>query len=81
MHKVLLGALTASVLAASTALGQDFTPALIFDMGGKFDKSFNEAAYNGAETVRHDTMARLSSRVRQALPGGVVDISVALVHL
>ncbi|MBL8330059.1 MAG: BMP family ABC transporter substrate-binding protein [Rubrivivax sp.] len=24
-------------------------PAVIFDMGGKFDKSFNEAAFNGAE--------------------------------
>ena len=24
-------------------------PAVIFDQGGKFDKSFNEAAYNGAE--------------------------------
>lgn len=24
-------------------------PALIFDLGGKFDKSFNEAAFNGAE--------------------------------
>jgi basic membrane protein A len=24
-------------------------PAVIYDMGGKFDKSFNEAAYNGAE--------------------------------
>ena len=55
MHKVLLGALTASVLAASTAFGQDFTPALIFDMGGKFDKSFNEAAYNGAERFKEET--------------------------
>lgn len=24
-------------------------PAIIYDMGGKFDKSFNESAYNGAE--------------------------------
>jgi basic membrane protein A len=55
MHKVLLGALTASVLAATTALAQDFTPALIFDMGGKFDKSFNEAAYDGAERFKAET--------------------------
>jgi basic membrane protein A and related proteins len=55
MHKVLLGALTASVFAAGTALAQDFTPALIFDMGGKFDKSFNEAAYNGAERFKEES--------------------------
>ena len=55
MHKVLLGALTASVFAATTALAQDFTPALIFDMGGKFDKSFNEAAYTGAERFKEET--------------------------
>jgi basic membrane protein A and related proteins len=55
MHKVLLGALTASVLAAGTAVAQDFTPAIIFDMGGKFDKSFNEAAYNGAERFKEES--------------------------
>jgi basic membrane protein A len=43
------------VLAATTALAQDFTPALIFDMGGKFDKSFNEAAYDGAERFKAET--------------------------
>jgi len=32
--------------AATMALAE---PAVIYDMGGKFDKSFNEAAYNGAE--------------------------------
>jgi len=30
-------------------------PAVIFDMGGKFDKSFNEAAYRGAETWKKET--------------------------
>ena len=55
MHKVLLGALMASVFAAGAALAQDFTPAVIFDMGGKFDKSFNEAAYNGAERFKEET--------------------------
>lgn len=44
--KTILG--TASMLAFSaTAVLAD--PAIIFDMGGKFDKSFNESAYNGAE--------------------------------
>ena len=32
-------------LSAAAALAE---PAIIFDLGGKFDKSFNEAAFNGA---------------------------------
>ena len=30
-------------------------PALVYDLGGKFDKSFNEAAYNGAERFKAET--------------------------
>ena len=30
-------------------------PALIFDLGGKFDKSFNEAAHNGALRWKDET--------------------------
>src|SRR5438045_1969952 len=30
-------------------------PAVVYDMGGKFDKSFNEAAFNGAERWKKDT--------------------------
>jgi basic membrane protein A len=47
----------ASVLAGalSAASAQDFVPAIVFDMGGKFDKSFNEAAYNGAERFKRET--------------------------
>jgi basic membrane protein A len=30
-------------------------PAIVYDMGGKFDKSFNEAAYNGAERWKKDS--------------------------
>ncbi len=30
-------------------------PALIFDLGGKFDKSFNEAAFNGMEKYKAET--------------------------
>ena len=37
------------------AQAEDFTPAVVFDMGGKFDKSFNEAAFNGAEKFKADT--------------------------
>jgi basic membrane protein A len=41
-----LGATAALALMAGTASAE---PALIFDLGGKFDKSFNEAAFGGAE--------------------------------
>ena len=37
------------------AEAQDFVPSVVFDMGGKFDKSFNEAAYQGAERFKKDT--------------------------
>jgi len=39
-------------LLASIAWAQ---PAIVYDMGGKFDKSFNEAAYNGAERWKKET--------------------------
>jgi basic membrane protein A len=45
----------AALMLAPAAMAQDFAPALLFDMGGKFDKSFNEAAYNGAEKFKRDT--------------------------
>ena len=52
----MLGALAAvGLLAVGAAQAQDFKPAVIFDMGGKFDKSFNEAAYNGAEKFKDET--------------------------
>jgi basic membrane protein A and related proteins len=55
MTRSLLAALAASLFAAGTAIAADFTPAVIFDMGGKFDKSFNEAAYHGAEKFKDET--------------------------
>lgn len=42
----LMGAAATLALATGAALAD---PALIFDLGGKFDKSFNESAYNGAQ--------------------------------
>jgi basic membrane protein A and related proteins len=39
-------------VAAAPAAPQ---PAIIYDLGGKFDKSFNEAAYNGMEKWKKDT--------------------------
>ena len=40
---------------ALTATGALAEPALIFDLGGKFDKSFNEAAYAGAQRWADET--------------------------
>ena len=40
---------------SAAATERPFVPAVVFDIGGKFDKSFNEAAYDGAERFRHDT--------------------------
>ncbi len=43
----------AAVLATSTASFAD--PAVIYDLGGKFDKSFNESAFNGAKRWKDET--------------------------
>jgi basic membrane protein A len=50
--KSLMGAAASIALTAGAALAD---PALIFDLGGKFDKSFNEAAYNGASRWAEET--------------------------
>ncbi len=47
------GLLTLAVTGPVVA--QEFAPAVVFDMGGKFDKSFNEAAYAGAERFKKET--------------------------
>jgi len=53
IRKLALAGLMAAGLGFS-AQAQTFAPAVIFDMGGKFDKSFNEAAYNGAERFKKE---------------------------
>ncbi len=47
-----LGTVAGVALSATMALAE---PALIYDLGGKFDKSFNEAAFNGAERWAKET--------------------------
>ena len=44
----------AALRSARGAAG-DFVPAVIYDIGGKYDKSFNEAASIGAERFKADT--------------------------
>lgn len=47
-----LGAAAGIALTAGAALAD---PAMIFDLGGKFDKSFNESAFNGAQRWAKET--------------------------
>ena len=48
-------AIAGSISFAGVAIAQDISPAVVFDMGGKFDKSFNEGVYNGVEKFREET--------------------------
>ena len=41
--------------AAISAAAADIKPAVVFDMGGKFDKSFNEGVYDGVERFKKET--------------------------
>ncbi|CAN0045903.1 MAG: BMP family ABC transporter substrate-binding protein [Mameliella sp.] len=47
-----LGTVAALALSAGAAVAD---AALIYDLGGKFDKSFNEAGFNGAERYKAET--------------------------
>ena len=55
MIKKLLGAVALSGLLAGAAMAADNKPAIVFDIGGKFDKSFNESMFNGAEKYKAET--------------------------
>ena len=52
LMKSLMGAAATIALSAGAALAD---PAIIFDLGGKFDKSFNEAAFAGATRWAEET--------------------------
>lgn len=54
MKRTLLSFLAMAAMSA-TAMAADIKPAIIYDLGGKFDKSFNEAAFNGAEKFKAET--------------------------
>ena len=55
--KTFLGASAALALTAGSAFAEAHAadPAIIFDLGGKFDKSFNESAFNGAQRWAEET--------------------------
>ena len=52
LKKIVLSLSTILVCLATAAKAD---PALVYDLGGKFDKSYNEAAYNGAKKWAEDT--------------------------
>ena len=58
-----LSAGAALALTAGAALAE---PGLIIDLGGKFDKSFNEAAYNGAKRWAEETGGSFSETELQS---------------
>ncbi len=55
IHKTLMGAVATIALTAGLASAQEASPGLVIDLGGKFDKSFNESAYNGAQRWVEET--------------------------
>jgi len=49
-------AATAALFLAALSLGaKDFSPAIVYDFGGKFDRSFNQSASVGAERFKKET--------------------------
>ena len=50
-----IAAVLTVALGTTAAQAQDYSPAVVFDMGGKFDKSFNEGVYNGVEQFKNET--------------------------
>lgn len=54
LMRVFLAAILMTLLAGTAFAAGPLKAALIYDMGGKFDKSFNEAAYKGAEMFRKE---------------------------
>jgi basic membrane protein A len=55
VRATLLGLAAATVFAGVAAAQDAIQPGLVYDTGGKFDKSFNEAAYTGAEAFKKAT--------------------------
>jgi basic membrane protein A len=55
IHSRRLLALFVSLSAATIAVAKDFLPAIVYDFGGKFDRSFNQSASEGAERFKKDT--------------------------
>jgi basic membrane protein A len=55
MKRTVIGLLAATALTVPAFAQEEIRPGLLFDLGGKFDKSFNESSYEGAERFREET--------------------------
>ncbi len=56
MLKTLLAGAAAALIATGVfAQDKEFKPAVVFDMGGKFDKSFNEGVWEGVKRFTEET--------------------------
>ena len=55
MKKIYLIMMAAIMSLMGSLAFADFKPAVIYDMGGKFDKSFNEGVYNGIKRFTDET--------------------------
>jgi len=55
MIRKLLAAVAMTALTAGVSLAGEVKPAVVYDIGGKYDKGFNESAYWGAEKFKKDT--------------------------
>lgn len=50
-----LPAIAGALVLAAVAAAKDFQPAIVYDFGGKFDRSFNQSASEGAERFKKET--------------------------
>jgi len=55
MLRTITGLAVLVLAGLSTAGAAEFRPGVVYGIGGKFDKSFNEAAYDGAEAFKAKT--------------------------
>ncbi len=53
--KTFAGVFAAALMASTAAFAAEIKPAVVYDLGGKFDKSFNEGVFNGATKFEKDT--------------------------
>src|SRR5271167_987036 len=52
---LLSSAFASALLATTAAFAADVKPAVVYDLGGKFDKSFNEGVFNGATKFKKES--------------------------
>ena len=80
------------LMTTSIAAAADFKPAVIYDMGGKFDKSFNEGVWNGVQKFTKETGVAVmefevtnetqrEQAMRRMAERGATIVSVSYTHL